>query len=48
MMIFHVAGVVPDGARSLECLLLDGTPSAATVMQNIARRDIRFIERLSD
>ncbi len=47
MMIFQVKGTIPAGARALERLLLDGTPSAGTVMESIAQRGIKFIERLS-
>ncbi len=47
MMIFQATGAIPPGARPLERLLLDGTPSARTVMENIARRGIKFIERLT-
>lgn len=48
MMIFQATGAIPAGAKPLERLLLDGTPSAGAVLENIARRGIKFIERLSD
>jgi lysine 6-dehydrogenase len=42
MMIFQARGVVPAGAKPIEQLLLDGTPSAQAVMDEVARRGIKF------
>lgn len=46
MMHFQTTGAIPAGAKPLERLLLDGTPSAGSVMENIARRGIKIIDRL--
>lgn len=45
MMGFQARGVVPPGAKPLERLLLDGMPSAAQVMEEVARRGIAFTVR---
>ncbi len=45
MMGFQARGVVPPGAKPLERLLLDGMPSAAQVMEEVARRGITFTVR---
>ncbi len=42
MMGFQAQGSVPPGARPLERLLLDKTPSAEAVMAEVARRGIGF------
>lgn len=42
MMIMQAKGEVPVGARALEALHLDGSPSATSVMDEIARRGISF------
>lgn len=47
MMIFQATGIIPAGARPLERLLLDGTPPAGAVMEQVARRGIEFSARLS-
>lgn len=45
MMGFQARGVVPAGARPLERLLLDGTPSATEVMDAVSQRGIAFTVR---
>lgn len=45
MMGFQARGVVPAGARPLERLLLDGTPSATDVMDAVSQRGIAFTVR---